>query len=827
MNGVCTLQSLTGTTCDEDGNPCTSDVCSGGACTHPSNSDPCADDGNVCTDDVCSGGACTHPPTRDFTGCSDGDACTIMDQCNGGICSGVHIQDCYDGNPCTDDNCIGPGDCSNPFNTRPCNDLNQCTTDGICTNGTCVGTPIECPDLDPCQPLLECDPWEGCIYDMAVCDDENNCTLDACGAEGCKHVEIGCTGFVCDDPGTPNTGETEIFGQLEWSTTLQACNANSVQMPVLYRIVTHDTPRSRVLSGKLSLSLVSGDPSIVEIKHGNQSYSLDSLIPVTIFGHFEGCGLHDWHDDTTVFQLIGRSPGEITLKASMDPDPECCEGDGEPTIEAQVTITVNEFEAVDLDIEGSFDSEEETAGGYISLYEDEDDLRALTVSRHADVSGPGTVTLNCESGCSNIQLYRLADRSLPVGLPLTWLVPGGALPTLYVEGVSVSGSARDVQLKLEYSPFVGEPCYEDVVRMTVVEVTLVAVGFASDHGLMRDNEVDFEPTGSLYFEPEWVPSVPYNNPISHTMGLNVQVGLVISIKPNDMPAFDYAITGTSSEAGFNFSDTVNMDGGLYLPDLTSTDILESKIQKITPEITWTITSNALGGVTDASGPHTVYVTLGTPLETGNPLYTVTKKRMERAVQQAGAANSVKPHEIIKTVVQAQEFSQLEFADPGQAWTVPDISGGVDCQSIIRFAQKVAKQIGCPGVFDHVNIYAIEIAPWVAFEDNPNCFPLPCACCGLNTNPRRHPQNPEWVLSLVAGGGCNPFEATARFTYCGETRFYPAGTDKVYANKDDVLYVFDTMSWVIEADFPGCTLAPVPPVFTYSPDPPNAPIPGCP
>jgi len=47
--------------CSDDSNVCTSDVCSGGVCTHPNNTASCPDDGNSCTSDVCSAGVCTHP----------------------------------------------------------------------------------------------------------------------------------------------------------------------------------------------------------------------------------------------------------------------------------------------------------------------------------------------------------------------------------------------------------------------------------------------------------------------------------------------------------------------------------------------------------------------------------------------------------------------------------------------------------------------------------------------------------------------------------------------------------------------------------------------
>lgn len=56
--------------CD-DGNPCTTDTCNSGTCSHTNNNDSC-NDGNLCTNgDVCSGGACAGTPVS----CPPGQTC--------------------------------------------------------------------------------------------------------------------------------------------------------------------------------------------------------------------------------------------------------------------------------------------------------------------------------------------------------------------------------------------------------------------------------------------------------------------------------------------------------------------------------------------------------------------------------------------------------------------------------------------------------------------------------------------------------------------------------------------------------------------------------
>jgi hypothetical protein len=348
-----------------------------------------------------------------------------------------------------------------------------------------------------------------------------------------------------------------------------------------------------------------------------------------------------------------------------------------------------------------------------------------------------------------------------------------------------------------------------------IKIELKALGFDSDHALMLDNNTDFEPTGSPFTDPEWFPTwnPPKNYPISHTMDVNVAVNLVVNLTPVDVPALTFQVVGASPVAGFNFSGSTTLHGGTNLPAFTSTDRIDRTIQKITPSIRWTFTRDGSTCDDETTGPHTVYVTMNTPSGTTQLDFVVTQKRMERAVQQAGAANSLNPHEIVKTVIQAQPFN-LNSA-PTNPWTVPTDTG--DCQSIVRFAEMVARQIGCPGTFAAVKVYATNTAPTIGIE-------VPITQW---INAVSHTTEP-WTLGLISGGatpGCNVFEAAAKFTHCNATRYYPAGTSLVYTDKTEVLYVFDKMSWVLRAVLPTCTV--MSDVFTYSPKPAQAVVPNCP
>jgi hypothetical protein len=327
------------------------------------------------------------------------------------------------------------------------------------------------------------------------------------------------------------------------------------------------------------------------------------------------------------------------------------------------------------------------------------------------------------------------------------------------------------------------------VNVTVVKIELKKLSFTTDHHLMRDNNSDYNATGTVFPKPDWT-DAGTNNPISHTMSKNVGVSLEFLVTPSDAPSRSYKIKGTGP-TGLNFDSTINLAGGTTAIPVTSTDQLAAKVQKLTGSINWTITSNSQTVLTQTTGPHIVYVTIGTPRNDGTVPNTVTQKRMERAVQQVAATNTLDPNLIAKGVIGAQGNFDLSKAQANE-WVVPDNGG--DCQSIVRFTAAVLNMINVPGTVEQQNIYAIETAPTKGIEDG--------AGGGLNTHVRINP-NGIWQLFLIdfsappdGSAGCNAFESTAKFTFNGITRYYAGGTTPVgdFANPDGVLTVFQSLSW---------------------------------
>lgn len=130
--------------------------------------------------------------------CDDKNACTNEDTCSNGVCVGVPVN-CDDNNECTKDLCDAKDGCINiPLNGIPCDDMSLCTKDDLCMNGKCVGTPIKCDDQNECTEDI-CDPEKGCVFIPLTdtpCEDDNKCTdNDVCKNGTCTSGKE----LICND----------------------------------------------------------------------------------------------------------------------------------------------------------------------------------------------------------------------------------------------------------------------------------------------------------------------------------------------------------------------------------------------------------------------------------------------------------------------------------------------------------------------------------------------------------------------------------------------------------------------------------------------------
>jgi hypothetical protein len=139
------------------------------------------DDGNPCTTDICTNGACQYAVLPDGTPCPDGDTCNGDEFCESGVCMPGDGESCDDGVDCTDDVCDPELGCVYiPDDTR-CDDGAFCNGQETCdaVNGCQLGVnPCDQPELPVCDEVddrcVEC-------LDDTDCDDGSFCT----GAEIC------------------------------------------------------------------------------------------------------------------------------------------------------------------------------------------------------------------------------------------------------------------------------------------------------------------------------------------------------------------------------------------------------------------------------------------------------------------------------------------------------------------------------------------------------------------------------------------------------------------------------------------------------------------
>ena len=123
------------------------------------------DDGNPCTEDNCMGVDACEYVVLDEGECMDLDACTVGDHCAAGECIGTPIL-CDDENPCTDDSCDGLGGCSFEHNANDCDDGDPCTVADQCQQSECSGVVIACDCWadDDCQQLEDNDQCNGTLF---------------------------------------------------------------------------------------------------------------------------------------------------------------------------------------------------------------------------------------------------------------------------------------------------------------------------------------------------------------------------------------------------------------------------------------------------------------------------------------------------------------------------------------------------------------------------------------------------------------------------------------------------------------------------------------
>jgi hypothetical protein len=182
-----------------DANACTTDTCSGCLCVH---TPVVCNDNDPCTADSCDPSAgCQHATQPDGTPCPDATLCNGDETCVAGVCTPGTPLACDDGDVCTVDGCSPDTGCT--FTPDPCDDGDPCTADtcapGVGCQHTVVADGTSCADGNPCDGDEVCVGGECAATDAPVCDDGDECSVDACTLEtGCTHEPLeGFDGTSC------------------------------------------------------------------------------------------------------------------------------------------------------------------------------------------------------------------------------------------------------------------------------------------------------------------------------------------------------------------------------------------------------------------------------------------------------------------------------------------------------------------------------------------------------------------------------------------------------------------------------------------------------
>jgi hypothetical protein len=200
--------------CDDDV-ACTVDACVGGDCRHTPNHAAC-EDGNPCTTGRCDPVSGCVVFDNEGAQCEVGDLCSTGDACRGGICQRGHPVDCGDLTDSCNDGVCDPttGGCV----ARPeregerCDPGDPCLELATCRGRQCLGTPVDCGDLDGDCTVGVCDAAErGCVA-RAVNEGDSCRPIDGCFAHAtcvdaacrgdpvdCTTLDAECARGVCDD----------------------------------------------------------------------------------------------------------------------------------------------------------------------------------------------------------------------------------------------------------------------------------------------------------------------------------------------------------------------------------------------------------------------------------------------------------------------------------------------------------------------------------------------------------------------------------------------------------------------------------------------------
>jgi len=359
----------------------------------------------------------------------------------------------------------------------------------------------------------------------------------------------------------------------------------------------------------------------------------------------------------------------------------------------------------------------------------------------------------------------------------------------------------------------------------ITSVVIQSLAFKSDHGVLKNNDIDWADTGVVYAKPEWVAG-QQSAPISHSKDVPMQVEIVLQVKPPNAAPAPCTVEGTARFGGVKFSQTATLMGGNVTVAITGNKMTLSppdSVAKLSGDVAWKVTITKTNKIFDAGASvgHTVFATFGTPVDAGDTEGGITHKRMAKAIELIAAASSNDPHTIVMKLMRVipnytlLKDSTIKYNHPfyrlsseGGAWPmIENPSAGGHCQAIVRFVGAVLKQVACPGTIEARSVWA-EPQGTYGYKVKDESY-------GSGQLDMRRTVNGKICDALLADKsvakgelcdivnrsasnyvGFNQYEACIRFQYGSDTRYYGGGISKSFSNAEDiVLFSFPALCWV--------------------------------
>jgi hypothetical protein len=213
--------------------------------------------------------------------------------------------------------------------------------------------------------------------------------------------------------------------------------------------------------------------------------------------------------------------------------------------------------------------------------------------------------------------------------------PTPAFPyTLYVEGIGVSATQADVEIKVEYDVYNdGIVKCTDEVLATVFKMEVTNIKFNHNTSSSGSDALNIRENYSTPFDisnGEWRKTPAINLPVAYIKETAVTIQARLAVSPASFTSADiWAATGHPDGAlGMVEKETVTFSGGVSSPEYATFDVSGETagfVQKATLDVwQWKMENfNGSGSSVcdlNKSGTHTVYILLGEPTHPWNNTY---------------------------------------------------------------------------------------------------------------------------------------------------------------------------------------------------------------